>query len=82
MAQLITWIIDYIKNNPADKKPPVREFEHITKSFWDLITVIYSSRWDLLSVEDSKTFHILVGKKILNNYTKLSLVKQPKVSKP
>ena len=82
IAQSITWIIDYIKNNLADKKPSVREFEHVTKSFWDLITAIYSSRWDLLSVEDGKTFHILVGKKILNNYTKLSLVKQPKVSKP
>jgi len=82
MAQSITRIIDYIKNNLADKKLPVREFEHVTKGFWDLITAIYSSRWNLLSIEDGKIFCALVGKKILNNYTKLSLVKQPKVSKP
>jgi len=82
MAQSITRIIDYIKNNPADKKLPAREFEHVTKSFWNLITAIYSSRWDLLPVEDGRTFHALVGEKILNNYTKLGLVKQPKTSKP
>jgi len=82
MAQSITRIIDYIKNNPADKKPPAKEFEHITKGFWNLITAIYSSRWDLLPVEDGKTFRALVGKKILNNYTKLGLVKQPETSKP
>jgi len=33
-------------------------------------------------VEDGKTFRALVGKKILNNYTKLGLVKQSKTSKP
>ena len=82
MAQSITQIIDYIKNNPADKKPPAREFKHVTKGFWNLITAIYSSRWDLLPVEDGKTFCALVGEKILNNYTKLGLVKQPKTSKP
>ena len=29
MAQSITQIIDYIRNNPADKKAPAREFEHV-----------------------------------------------------
>ena len=74
MAQSIARIIDYIKNNPADKKLPAREFEQVTKGFWNLISAIYSSRWDLLPVEDGKNFHTLVGGKILNNYIKLSLV--------
>ena len=33
MAQSIIRIINYIKNNLADKKPPTREFIHVTKSF-------------------------------------------------
>ena len=82
MAQSITRIIDFIKNNLADKKALAREFKHVTKGFWNLITAIYSSRWDLLPVEDGKTFCALVGEKILNNYTKLGLVKQPETSKP
>jgi len=44
IAQSISRIIHYIKNNPADKKSPIREFEQVTKSFWNLISVIYSSR--------------------------------------
>ena len=82
MAQSISQIIDYIRNNPADKKVPAREFEHVTKGFWSLIQAIYSSRWDLLPVEDGKNFCDLVGRKILNNYAKLGLVKQPEASKP
>ena len=77
MAQSITRIIEFIKNNPANKKVPVRKFENVTKSFWNLISAIYSSRWDLLPVEDGKTFRALVGGNILNNYVKLGLVKQP-----
>ena len=82
MAQSISKIIDYIKNNPADKKSSVKEFEQVTKSFWNLISVIYSSRYNLLPVEDSKNFHALVDKKILNNYVKLGLVNQPETKKP
>ena len=82
MAQSITWIIDYIRNNPADKKAPAREFEHVAKGFWSLIQTIYSSRWDLLPVEDGKNFRALVGGKILNNYANLGLVKKPEASKP
>jgi len=82
MAQLITRIIDYIKNNLADKKVPAKEFEHITKGFWNLISAIYSLRWDLLSIEDDKNFCALVGGNILNNYVKLGLVKKPKATKP
>jgi len=44
IAQSITWIIDYIKSNPVDKKVSAREFEHIAKGFWNLIMAIYSSR--------------------------------------
>jgi len=82
IARSISRIVDYIKNNPADKKSPAREFEQVTKGFWNLIQAIYSSRWDLLPVEDGKNFHTLVGEKILNNYIKLGLVNQPEVKKP
>ena len=74
MAQSISKIINYIKNNLADKKSPARKFKQVTKGFWNLISAIYSSRWDLLPVEDGKNFCALVGKKILNNYVKLGLV--------
>ena len=33
MAQSITRIIDFIKNNLADKKAPAKKFEHVTKGF-------------------------------------------------
>ena len=82
MARSIMRIINYIKNNPADKKAPAKEFEHVTKGFWNLISAIYSSRWDLLPVEDGKNFCTLVGGNILNNYIKLGLVKQPEATKP
>ena len=59
MAQSISRIIDYIKNNLADKKSPAREFEQVTKSFWNLISDIYSSRCGLLSVENGKNFALL-----------------------
>ena len=82
MAQSISRIINYIKNNLADKKSPAREFKQVTKSFWNLISAIYSSRQDLLPVENGKNFCALVGKKILNNYVKLGLVNQPEAKKP
>jgi len=82
MAQSIMRIINYIKNNPADKKAPAKKFEHVTKGFWNLISAIYSSRWDLLPVEDGKNFCTLIGGNILNNYIKLGLVKQPEATKP
>jgi len=52
MAQSISRMIDYIRNNPADKKAPAREFEQVAKGFWSLIQAIYSSRWDLLPIEE------------------------------
>ena len=33
MAQSISRIINYIRNNPADKKAPAREFEQVAKGF-------------------------------------------------
>jgi len=44
MARSISRIVNYIKNNPADKKSPAREFKQVTKGFWNLIQAIYSSR--------------------------------------
>jgi len=82
MAQSISRIINYIKKNPADKKSPAREFEQVTKGFWNLISAIYSSKWDLLPIENGKNFRTLVGENILNNYVKLGLVNQPKAKKP
>ena len=81
MAQLLSRVIEYIVNNPADKKVPAREFENVVKGFWSLISAIYASKWDLLPVENGKTFRALVGGNILNNYVKLSLVKLPEAPK-
>jgi len=81
-TQSISRIIDYIKSSPADKKSPVKDFEQVTKGFWSLITAIYSSRWDLLPVEDGKTFCDLIGKRILNSYAKCGLLNQPEAKKP
>jgi len=81
MAQSISRIIDYIKSSPADKKSPIKDFEQVTKGFWSLITVIYSSRWDLLPIEDGKTFCNLVGERILNSYVKCGLLNQPEAKK-
>ena len=81
MAKSILRIIEYIKNNLADKKLPAREFEQVSKGFWSLISAIYSSRWDLLPIENGKNFCALVGEKILNNYVKLGLVNKPEVKK-
>ena len=81
MAKSISRIIKYIKNNPADKKLLAREFEQVMKGFWNLITAVYSSKWDLLPCEDGKNFCILVDKKILNNYTKPGFENKTKAKK-
>jgi len=70
MAKSISRIVEYIKNNPVDKKLPAREFKQVMKGFWNLITAVYSSKWDFLPCEDGKNFRALVGEKILNNYAK------------
>ena len=56
MAQSLSRVVEYIMNNPADKKVPAREFKNVVKGFWSLISAIYASKWDLLPVENGKTF--------------------------
>ena len=82
MAQPLSRVVEYIVNNPADKKVPAREFENVVKGFWSLISAIYALKWDLLPIENGMTFRALVGRNILNNYVKLGLVKLPKAPKP
>ena len=82
MAQSLLRVVEYIVNNPADKKVPAREFENVVKGFWSLMSAIYASKWDLLPVENGTTFQALVGGNILNNYVKLGLVKLPEAPKP
>ena len=66
-------MIDYFKHNLADKKLLAREFADVVKTFWDLIVMIYTSRWDLLPIED-KNIRKLVSEKIVPGYMKLRLV--------
>jgi len=73
IAQSISRMIDYFKHNPADKKPPAGEFADVVKALWGLITMIYTSRWDFLLIED-KNIRKLMGEKIVPGYIKLRLV--------
>ena len=66
-------MIDYFKHNLADKKLPAGEFANVVKALWGLIAMIYTSRWDLLPIED-KNIHKLMGEKIIPGYMKLRLV--------
>jgi len=66
-------MIDYFKHNLADKKPPAGEFANVVKALWYLIAMIYTSRWDLLPIED-KNIRKLMGEKIVPEYMKLGLV--------
>ena len=81
MAKSISRIVEYIKNNLADKKLPAREFKQVTRGFQNLITAVYSSRQDLLPCENGKNFCTLVGKKILNNYAKPGFVNKTEAKK-
>jgi len=67
ITQSISRMIDYFKHNPAG------EFANVVKALWGLIAMIYTSRWDLLPIED-KNIHKLVGEKIVSGYIKLGLV--------
>ena len=82
IAQSISRIINYIKNSLVDKKSLVKEFKQVIKSFWNLITAIYFSKQNLLSIKDGKTFCILIGERLLNNYIKLGLLNQSETKKP
>jgi len=66
-------MIDYFKHNLADKGLPAREFADVVKALWGFIAMIYTSRWDLLPIED-KNIYKLVGEKIVPRYIKLGLV--------
>ena len=81
IMQSISRMIDYFKHNPADKKPPAGEFAEIVKALWGLIAMIYTSRWDLLPIED-KSIHKLVGEKIVSGYIKLGLANNKTAEKP
>jgi len=72
ITQSITRMIDYFKHNPADKKLPAGEFADVVKALWGLITTIYTSRCDLLPIED-KSICKLIGEKIIPGYMKLRL---------
>ena len=73
ITQSISRMIDYFKHNPANKKLLAGEFADVVKALWGLIAMIYTSRWDLLPIED-KNIHKLVGKKIIPGYMKHGLV--------
>ena len=65
-------MINFFKHNPANKVPPAGEFASVVKALWGLITTIYTSKWDLLPI-DNKSICKLVGEKIIFGYTKLRL---------
>ena len=81
ITQSISRMIDYFKHNPADKKLPAGEFAEIVKALWGLIAMIYTSRWDLLPIED-KSIRKLMGKKIVPGYMKLGLANNKTAKKP
>jgi len=80
-ANITQSMIDYFKHNPADKKLPAREFAKVIKALWGLIAMIYTSKWDLLPIED-KSIRKLVGEKIVPRYMKLRLANNKTAEKP
>ena len=81
ITQSISRMIDYFKHNPADKNPPAGEFAEVVKALWGLIAMIYTSRWDLLPIED-KSIRKLVGEKIVPGYMKLGLANDKMAENP
>ena len=75
ITQSISRMIDYFKHNPAG------EFVEVIKALWGLIAMIYTSRWDLLPIED-KSIHKLVGEKIVPGYIKLGLANNKTAENP
>jgi len=65
----------YIKNHPADKNLPSRDFILVVKSFWKLIEMIYASKWDVLTFEKETSLTIwkYVGESIMPFYRKQEL---------
>jgi len=68
-------MIDYFKHNPAG------EFAKVVKALWGLIAMIYTSRWDLLPIED-KSIRKLMGEKIVPGYMKLGLANDKTAENP
>ena len=66
-------MIDFFKHNPADKEPLAGEFANVVKALWGLIAMIYTLKWDLLSI-NNKSIRKLVGEKIIPGYMKLGLL--------
>ena len=66
-------MIDFFKHNPADKEPLAGEFADVVKALWGLIAMIYTLKWDLLSI-NNKSIRKLVGEKIIPGYMKLGLL--------
>ena len=75
ITQSISRMIDYFKHNPAG------EFVEVIKALWGLIAMIYTSRWDLLPIED-KSIRKLVGEKIVPGYIKLGLANNKTADNP
>ena len=67
MSQSITQMIDFFKHNLADKVLPAGEFADVVKALWGLIATIYTSKWDLLPIDD-KSIRKLMGEK---NHTQI-----------
>jgi len=75
ITQSISRMIDYFKHNPAE------EFAEVVKALWGLITMIYTSRWDLLPIED-KSIRKLVDEKIVPGCMKLGLANDKTAENP
>jgi len=48
----------YIKSHLVDKNPPSGDFIPVVKSFWKLIEMIYTSKWDVLTFEKEASLTI------------------------
>jgi len=53
----------HIKHHLVDKVVPYREFAVVTKNLWNLISIIYQLKWDLLIYDKEK--QLMINKSIL-----------------
>jgi len=51
----------HIKYHPVDKVAPYKEFAVISKNLWNLISMIYHLKWDLLIYDKEKQLTINKG---------------------
>ena len=70
-------IVEFIKHHPANKKPLTREFVPVVRSFWRLIGVIFTNKWDLLTFDKELSLNIqtCVREKIVLGFKKLEMLK-------